>query len=174
MMPEKSGQRPGRWHVFPIRVRYQETDQMGVVYHANYVNWFEIGRTELIRQRGMTYREIEAKGLLLPVAELESKFYAPARYDDLVLIYTRIAAYTAATIRFESEIRRSPGANDATADGSGDDCRGTESIALLPDPEPAGELLVRGATRHIWLNKEWKPVRIDKEAPELFRLLGEE
>src|SRR5690606_15105041 len=116
-------------------------------------------------------REIEAKGLLLPVAELETKFYAPARYDDFVVIYTRIAAYTGATIRFESEIRRRPGANDASPDRSGDNRGGAEDIALLPNSEPAGELLVRGATRHIWLNKEWKPVRIDKEAPELFRLL---
>ena len=80
-----------RWHQSQLRVRYEETDQMGVVYHANYLTWFEIGRTELIRALGYPYRKIEEKGLLLPVTEADLKFRKPAHYDDLIGIYTRVS-----------------------------------------------------------------------------------
>lgn len=135
------------WYRYELRVRYEETDQMGVVYHANYLNWFEIGRTELIREMGITYRELESRGLLLPVVEAEMKFRQPAKYDDIVTIETRIADYSPATMTFESAIMRSNG--------------------------EAEELLVSGRTRHVWLNGAWKPVRVLKEAPELNRLLRE-
>ena len=79
------------WHLHPLRVRYQETDQMGVVYYANYLTWFEIGRTEFVRHFGTTYREIEAKGLLLPVVDAECSYLSPARYDDRVAVCTTIA-----------------------------------------------------------------------------------
>ncbi|WP_238403121.1 acyl-CoA thioesterase [Paenibacillus mesophilus] len=154
-------QEPGRWHRHAVRVRYQETDRMGVVYHANYINWFEIGRTELIRDRGFPYSRIEEMGLYLPVVELESKFHQPAKYDDAIAIYTRISSFNALTVKFESQIRRRPD-NDMTFDRA-------EGIAL-----PEGDLLVSGMTRHVWLNREWKPARIDREAPELFRLMGDE
>ncbi|TMV48501.1 acyl-CoA thioesterase [Paenibacillus mesophilus] len=134
---------------------------MGVVYHANYINWFEIGRTELIRDRGFPYSRIEEMGLYLPVVELESKFHQPAKYDDAIAIYTRISSFNALTVKFESQIRRRPD-NDMTFDRA-------EGIAL-----PEGDLLVSGMTRHVWLNREWKPARIDREAPELFRLMGDE
>lgn len=158
---------PGRWHAHRIRVRYQETDQMGVVYHANYINWFEIGRTELIRERGFPYRRIESMGLYLPVVELESKFRLPARYDDTIVIYTRIRTFNALTVQFESQIRR-------VAEGDGDEAPRAPTSNAPAGAEPEGELLVSGMTRHVWLNRDWKPVRIDKEAPELFRLLGED
>lgn len=116
---------------------------MGVVYHANYLNWFEIGRTEMIREMGMPYRTLEAKGLLLPVVEADLKFHQPARYDDSITILTRIAEYSSLRICFDNEIHRG--------------C----------------ELLVSGRTRHVWLNREWKPVRIDKEAPDLYALIKE-
>ncbi|PYI57061.1 acyl-CoA thioesterase [Paenibacillus flagellatus] len=135
---------------------------MGVVYHANYINWFEIGRTELIRERGFPYKRTEELGLYLPVVELESKFRRPARYDDVVAVYTRVSDYTAKTVAFESQVRLLP-AMPSTP-------RAAEAESGV---EPEGELLVEGATRHVWLNRDWKPVRIDKEAPELFRLLGE-
>ncbi|MCS7462587.1 acyl-CoA thioesterase [Paenibacillus doosanensis] len=132
---------PSPWFEFTIRVRYQETDQMGVVYHANYLNWFEIGRTELIRSLGMPYQTIEECGLLLPVIDAELKFRQPAKYDDIVTIRTRVEEYTHLRMQFASEIRRGE------------------------------ELLVTGGTRHIWLNRDWKPTRIDKAAPELYKLL---
>ena len=167
-MKQKQQQEPGRWHSYDIRVRYGETDRMGVVYHPNYATWFEVGRTELICERGLPYSRIEELGLYLPVIELESKFRLPAKYDDRIAIYTRICAFNHLTVHFESQIRRLA---EATAELSAD---GPGPAGSGGDREPEGELLVTGATRHVWLNRDWKPVRIDREAPELYRLLGEE
>ncbi|TBL75051.1 acyl-CoA thioesterase [Paenibacillus thalictri] len=148
------------WHKHTIRVRYQETDQMGVVYHANYLNWFEIGRTELIRALGMTYQSLEERGLLLPVTEANMAFRQPARYDDVVGIYTRIVSHSNVRLEFASEIRRLPAVQD--------------SAIRIADAEigKEGELLVSGGTRHVWVGRNWKPQRIDKEAPDLFALLN--
>ena len=73
-------------HQTPYRVIYGDIDNMGVAYYANYLRWFEIGRTELLRQWGLSYREIEARGILLPVAEAHCKYHLPARYDDNLII----------------------------------------------------------------------------------------
>ncbi|HEY8551819.1 MAG TPA: thioesterase family protein [Vicinamibacterales bacterium] len=73
----------------PIRVRYAETDQMGVVYYANYFVWFEIGRTDLLRTLGGSYKELEEGGLLLPVIEASCEYAQPCRYDDELVIETR-------------------------------------------------------------------------------------
>ncbi|MDR6552927.1 thioesterase family protein [Paenibacillus qinlingensis] len=135
-----------RWHGHQLRVRYQETDQMGVVYHANYLTWFEIGRTELIRSLGYPYSRIEEKGLLLPVTEADLKFKKPARYDDLVGIYTQVIQTSSIRLQFAYEIRRIH--DDLTE-----------------------ELLVTGTTSHVWVNPSWRPVRIEKEAPELWQLI---
>jgi acyl-CoA thioester hydrolase len=149
------------WARHDLRVRYQETDQMGVVYHANYLNWFEIGRTEWIRARGMTYEALEKRGLLLPLTNAEIKFRLPARYDDQLTIYTKMIEYSSVRVKFASEIRRRPQEKTpAAAEAEWD------SLS-----EPQGELLVSGETRHVWINRAWKAVRIDKEAPDLFRLM---
>src|SRR2546428_2337225 len=147
------------WFSHPIRVRYQETDQMAVVYHANYLNWFEIGRTELIRQAGFPYQRIEQLGLLLPVVEVEAKFRQPARYDDELVIYTKIANYSHVRLEFRSEVRRS--------------VNHSSELDSLSTNQPVGELLVSGITRHVWVNQEWRPSRIDKEAPELFEIMSD-
>lgn len=147
-----------RWHQHQLRVRYEETDQMGVVYHANYLTWFEIGRTELIRGLGYPYRRIEDMGLLLPVVEAEVKFKKPARYDDLVIIHTRVIEMSSVRLHFAYEIRKISEEMTALTEGS--------------TAEPTGELLVTGTTRHVWVNPSWKPVRIEKEAPELWQLLS--
>ncbi|WP_159881592.1 acyl-CoA thioesterase [Paenibacillus puerhi] len=131
------------WFSHEIRVRYQETDQMGVVYHANYLTWFEIGRTEMIRSLGVPYEQLEAKGLLLPVVEAEVKFKQPARYDDVVTVHTRLESYTHVRLAFAYEVKR------------------------------GGDLLVTGTTRHVWVRKDWKPVRLDREAAEVYALLRE-
>ncbi|MXO78345.1 YbgC/FadM family acyl-CoA thioesterase, partial [Paenibacillus sp. OT2-17] len=89
-MTQEEKQTELRWYGASLRVRYQESDQMGVVYHANYLNWFEIGRTEMIRQAGFNYRSMEERGVLLPVIEINAKYASPARYDDLITIYTAI------------------------------------------------------------------------------------
>jgi acyl-CoA thioester hydrolase len=92
-----------------VRVRYSETDQMGVAYHANYFAWFEVGRTDLLRARGLTYRDLESGGLRLPVIEAHARFLRPARYDDVLDIRTRIASLGGARIAFEYEVRREGG-----------------------------------------------------------------
>ena len=74
-----------------IRVRYSETDAMGVVYYGNYFVWFEVGRTEWLRQIGTTYRELESKGCLLPVIEAHCEYKSPAHYDDLLTIVTQLS-----------------------------------------------------------------------------------
>jgi len=89
-----------------IRVRYAETDQMGVAYHGGYFAWFEVGRTDWLRDRGMTYRELEGNGLRLPVIEVQARFLRPALYDDLLEVRTRVAAATGARVSFAYEVRR--------------------------------------------------------------------
>ena len=73
-----------------IRIYYQDTDQMGVVYYGNYARYYEIGRTEAIRQIGYTYKEIEALGIIMPVVEIHSRFLRPAKYDDLITVKTTL------------------------------------------------------------------------------------
>ena len=73
-----------------IRVRYAETDQMNVVYHGNYAQYFEVGRAEAIRSLGFTYKDLEAMGVVMPIVELSSKFFRPAHYDDLLTIKTML------------------------------------------------------------------------------------
>lgn len=90
-----------------LRVRYAETDQMGVVYHANYIVWMEVGRTEFCREAGVVYRELEDKeNLRLAVIEANCRFIAPARYDDEVEIHTTIAEANPRILRFSYQIRR--------------------------------------------------------------------
>jgi acyl-CoA thioester hydrolase len=89
-----------------IRVRYAETDQMGVAYHGNYFAWFEVGRTDLLRNLGVTYRDLEKDGLRLPVIEAGARFLRPARYDDVLDIHTRVSSLGGARIGFEYEVRR--------------------------------------------------------------------
>jgi acyl-CoA thioester hydrolase len=84
-----------------LRVRYAETDRMGVVYHANYLAWCEVGRTEYIRTLGVSYAELEARGLLLAVADASLRYHAPARYDDVVRVDTSIGEVRSRTVTFE-------------------------------------------------------------------------
>src|ERR1700744_3857241 len=78
-----------------IRVRYAETDQMNVVYHGNYAQYFEVGRVETIRQLGMSYKDVETSGIVMPVIEWTAKFIRPAHYDDLLTIRTNIKKWPA-------------------------------------------------------------------------------
>jgi acyl-CoA thioester hydrolase len=90
-----------------IRVIYGDTDQMGVVYYANYLRWFEAGRTEFLRAKGVSYSEFEAREkLILPVAEAGVSYLQPARYDDLVSVETSLVAARRASARFEYAVRR--------------------------------------------------------------------
>ena len=73
-----------------VRVRYAETDQMNVVYHGNYAQYFEVGRVEAIRQLGLSYKDLEASGIIMPVIEWTAKFLRPAHYDDLLTVRTTL------------------------------------------------------------------------------------
>lgn len=93
-----------------VRVRYAETDQMGVVYHSNFIIWFEVGRVELLRELGFTYKEMEADGLHLPVAEVKCRYKASAMYDDVVVIRTRMMNLRGFLVHFGYEaVRESDG-----------------------------------------------------------------
>ena len=89
-----------------VRVRYAETDTMGVVYYANYFVWFEVGRCDLLRAVGSTYRELEARGVLLPVIEAHCEFRDPARYDDELEIATTGALLSPVRVEFRYEVVR--------------------------------------------------------------------
>ena len=89
-----------------IRVRYTECDPMGVAHHTAYPVWFEIGRTELLRQRGLAYRDLEQQGFLIAVVKLSVQYKQPARYDDLLLLQTSVTDVRRATIEHAYELRR--------------------------------------------------------------------
>ncbi|HEY0777531.1 MAG TPA: thioesterase family protein [Gemmatirosa sp.] len=91
-------------HVTEFRVRYAETDQMGVVYHANYLVWCEVGRTEFVRAAGMTYREMERRGVGLAVSDAALRFHGSATYDDRILVETRLTDVRSRALTFEYTI----------------------------------------------------------------------
>ena len=91
-----------------IRVRYAETDQMGVVYHGNYFTWFEVGRVELCRHLGFEYKQMETDDTLIVVAEASCRYKRPARFDDTLVVRTRVTRYDKRTLRFAYEILRQP------------------------------------------------------------------
>ena len=95
-------------HKAEVRVRYADTDAMGVVYYANYLAYFEIGRVELLRAIASDYRAIEESGVVAAVTRADCRYRMPAKFDDLLAIHTRIATVGRATMRFEYEIRREP------------------------------------------------------------------
>ena len=115
-----------------IRVTYADTDAMGIVYHTNYIEWFEIGRTELLRERGVVYAEMESLGYNLPVLELWCHYLLPARYDQIVLVETEIVHVRRASIKFNY---------------------------LIWD-EREEDVLVEGSTVHACTNKQGKIVRL--------------
>ncbi|MEP6495136.1 MAG: thioesterase family protein [bacterium] len=88
-------------HDVEFRVRYAETDQMGVVYHANYLVWCEVGRTDFIRARGMSYADMERSGVGLAVSELSARFHSAARYDDMIRVRTTLAEVRSRGIVFD-------------------------------------------------------------------------
>lgn len=153
------------WHQHILRVHYKDTDQMGVVHHGNYVSWFETGRTEMMRDAGITYRDMEKQGFILPVLEVDVKYRKPAHYDDCVAIYTRISNYSPVRLQFEYEVRKMSETNQSD--------RKNDAASSWKENELTGELLATGTTLHMWLNEQWKPARIDKAAPNAFTLIQE-
>lgn len=92
-------------NIIKIRVRYSETDQMSFVYHGNYAQYFEMGRTEWLRELGITYKNMEESGIMLPVISLNTNFIKPAKYDDLLSLKTILIKKPTAKIEFDYEIR---------------------------------------------------------------------
>ena len=133
-----------------VRVRYAETDQMGVAYHANYLVWCEVGRTDFIRHLGVTYAEMERQGVRLAVADAQLRFHASARYDDIVRVETRLTALQSRSVTFGYELVRvtEPGALRGTRLATAS----TMLISISPEGRPVAmplhfrELLVRGLT----------------------------
>ena len=93
-----------REYQFQVRVRYAETDQMGVVYHGNYAQYFEMGRVEWLRNLGVSYKWTEENGVMLPVVSLTMNYKKPARYDDLLTVKTILKSQTSVKIEFDYEI----------------------------------------------------------------------
>ena len=89
-----------------VTVRYAETDMMGIVYHANYLPWFEIGRTQLLKELGLPYRQLEAEGYRLPVLEVSAKYSRPATYDDVLTIVTYLREKPFLRIRLDYQVFR--------------------------------------------------------------------
>ena len=128
-----------------VRVRYCECDPMGVVHHAAYAPWLEMGRTELLRGTGVTYAQLEAAGVFLVIVKLECSFRRPAFYDDLVEVRTRVVQASRVKIRHEYEIVRAE-PNSATGNGG--------RIG------PAGELLVTASSLLACVDKGGRPAAL--------------
>ena len=135
-------------HRFTLRVRYGDTDQMGFAYYAHYLRWFEIGRAEMMRALGHTYRDIETRGIRLPVLEAHVHYLQPARYDDVVAIETGVLARGRASVTFGYRVRRDTD-DTLLAWGSTEHCcmnldgrpvRPPADLAGLLDQAPAAEL----------------------------------
>lgn len=123
-----------------LRVRYADTDAMGVVYHANYLVWFEVGRVELMRSWGLPHSLFEKRGIFVPVIEASARYLYPARYDDLLEVRTKMADLSAARTRFAYEIVR---AED-------------------------GHPICEGRTLHAFVNLAGRPVALPRAAPDLY------
>ncbi|PKR78730.1 hypothetical protein CEY16_02945 [Halalkalibacillus sediminis] len=121
-----------------VKVRYQETDQMGVVYHANYLVWFEIGRTNLIEDLGFNYADMEAEGVVSPVTDLDVKYKRPLRYGQTATVKTVIQEYTGFRVVYRYEVYNEE-----------------------------GELAVSGTTSHVCVKKSnFRPISIKKHFPD--------
>ena len=92
-------------HQIQVRVRYSETDQMSVVYHGNYVPYFEMGRVEWLRNKGISYKSLEENGIALPIVSMTINYKKPARYDDLLTVVTKFKGQSSVKVEFDCEIR---------------------------------------------------------------------
>ena len=129
-----------------IITRYSETDQMGIIHHSNYAVWFEAGRTDFFKKLGISYREIESRGVLLPLYEMNCKFKSPARYEDEILIKTSLKVLTKVRIIFSYEVIN----------------------------HSDGKILSMGETMHAWTNKALKPVNAETTISDVYSLLSQE
>ena len=117
------------------RVRYSDTDHFGVVYYARYLDWFEAGRTEILREKGVTYSELEKQGLFAPVVEIKVNYFKPARYDDIVVLETTVENVGNSSVKFRYKVFN----------------------------KKTNELLCEAYTVNVFINKEMKSQRIPDE-----------
>jgi len=136
---EEADEAPARHHT-ELRVRYAETDAQGVVYHANYLVYFEVARSTFTRSRGLAYQQMEEAGWYLMVVEASLRFKAPARYDDRLTVGTRVAKLRGKLLGFDYEIRQAD----------------------------SGLLLVTGETLHICLDEDKRPRELPAQVLEAF------
>lgn len=122
-----------------IRVRYAETDQMAVAYHGNYLPWFEVARTQCLREHGLPYQQLEQEGFLLPVIEVQARYLKPARYDDELDVTATISERPGVRIRIDYEVRRN------------------------------GELLATGQTLHVFIDRSGRAIRPPASFQDLIR-----
>lgn len=123
-----------------IRVQYYETDAMGIVHHSNYIRYFETARTEFLRDSGYSYDDMEKSGIYMPVLSVTAEYKTPAVYDEVLVLYCGISKLKGASLELEYEIRG----------------------------EESGEIHVRGTSSHGFTTTDLKPVRLKKEALELY------
>ncbi|NLT15461.1 MAG: acyl-CoA thioesterase [Clostridiales bacterium] len=128
-----------------LTVRYAETDRMGIVHHSNYAVWFEAGRTDFIKQAGISYSELEARGVFLPLYEITARFKSPARYEDEIAVITSLKQLTRVRLLLSYEV-----VNTTT-----------------------NTLLATGETLHAFTNTALKPLNVEKALPDVYALLKE-
>jgi len=119
-------------HRTTSRVIYGDTDRMGYAYNANYLRWFEIGRAELFRSMGMTYREIEEKGIFLPVSEAHLKYISPVKYDDVIVIEAELDTTIKGAIKFDYRIFNQDGTQPVAEGFTKHPCVTTEGKVIRP------------------------------------------
>ncbi|MBN2794638.1 MAG: acyl-CoA thioesterase [Clostridia bacterium] len=131
------------YHKEYIRPRYEETDQMGVIYHGNYITWFEQARSGFFRALGYSYKQLEDEGFWLPVIEVGAKYIAPAKYDEEVYVKTSVGLCQGVKLILNYEVY------DAETDN----------------------LLVTGFTKHATTDKSLRPVSLKKKSPQVYELI---
>ena len=123
-----------------LKVRYVETDQMGIVHHSNYYAWFEVGRTEYITKVGMTYKDMEENHIMLPVVESACKYIEGAKYEDIIIIQTFMPQLNGAKVIFNYNVVR----------------------------EKDGKILAKGSTTHAFVNEKFRVVNLKKANIEMW------
>ncbi|PRR77915.1 Acyl-CoA thioester hydrolase YbgC [Clostridium liquoris] len=123
-----------------LKVRYVETDKMGIVHHSNYYAWFEVGRGEFILESGMSYRELEENGIMMPLRETYCKYIKGAKYEDNIIIETFIKELTPVKVIFNYNVIR----------------------------EEDGKLLAKGATTQVFVNNDFKIINLKRKYPDIW------
>ncbi|MCX7745796.1 MAG: acyl-CoA thioesterase [Clostridia bacterium] len=149
-------------YTYCLKVRYPECDPMGVVYHGSYLPWLEIARTDFIKKFGLTYAEMEKRGIFVIVKDLYIDYKIPATYDDNIVILTKVKDMQTLRFSFEYEVYKI----------DFDIVQGGQQLTLEEIQNvKKSQLVLTATTQHIFLNAAKRPVRINREAPDIYDLL---